>query len=248
MKRRQVVAAGIVALSTGCLGLGQDDSDGDGVVDTDDYAPHDPDVQEKDDVNDGTPTLAERDQTASATPSDEPTPTDSPTGTDSPTATDSPTPTNAPTGTDSPTPTDSATPTASPTATAGSGGEFPSHNATHSISGSDDYWTMKVESGVDFVLEYTVTNRRTARYDFDVFVFDPQGFDDYRAKVDGAFTDPTPIGRASVENVKDSGSRTANLSAGVYHFVVDNTDIGDAGDVGAEATRRVHVALSTRRA
>lgn len=244
MKRRQVVAAGIVALSTGCLGLDSSDADGDGVIDMEDYAPNDPDVQQKDDVDDGTPTLAERDQTASGTPSDEPTPTP----TDSPTATDSPTPT----ATDSPTatasPTDSPTPTASPTATPGSGSGFPSHDGTHAISGRDDYWAMKLESAVDFVLEYTVTNRRTGRYDFDVFVFDSQGFEDYKAKVGGAFTDPTPIGRASVENVKTSGSRTARLPGGTYHFVVDNTDVGGAGDWGAEATRRVHVALSTRRA
>jgi hypothetical protein len=74
------------------------DSDGDGVVDSQDYAPKDPEVQEKSD----------------AVKTDKVTPTPTP----SPTSTASPTPTNSPTPSPTASPTPTETPTASPTPTA----------------------------------------------------------------------------------------------------------------------------------
>lgn len=103
MQRRRFlttsVLAGVGALS-GCAENGNDiqDSDGDGVIDSEDYAPKDPDVQEKADVNDvksgtkktETPTLTDTD---TPTPSPTPSPTETPT--DSPTPSPTPTPHNA---------------------------------------------------------------------------------------------------------------------------------------------------------
>jgi hypothetical protein len=57
-----LVAASLTAGCTDVLGGGNDiqDSDGDGVIDSEDYAPHDPDVQEKSDVqNNSSPTQTE---------------------------------------------------------------------------------------------------------------------------------------------------------------------------------------------
>ena len=75
MNRRRFIAAIGVSSLAGCTELtGSDDSndvqdsDEDGVIDSEDYAPNDPDVQEKENLQ-STPT---------ATPTDSPTPTDTP--------------------------------------------------------------------------------------------------------------------------------------------------------------------------
>lgn len=98
MERRAYLKAfgGTLPFLAGCIGGdGSDikDSDGDGVIDSQDYAPNDPDVQEKSDLagttaQGGTPT-----PTPSPTPSPTLTPTPPPTPTPSPTPTASPTPT-----------------------------------------------------------------------------------------------------------------------------------------------------------
>jgi len=90
MKRRRLLAGvplGITAVS-GCASSGEDDiqdSDGDGVIDSQDYAPSDPEVQEKSDVQGTTATIT-REPTASATPTASPTPEPTPTATQTPTA------------------------------------------------------------------------------------------------------------------------------------------------------------------
>jgi len=88
MDRRQLLTTGALFLA-GCNGLNQSggsddiqDSDGDGVIDSEDYAPNDPDVQEKSDLQGG----------STATPTSTPTATQSPT----PTPTPEPTPTRTP--------------------------------------------------------------------------------------------------------------------------------------------------------
>lgn len=83
-RRALLLGAGSTAAAlAGCAGLFEDDdvirdTDGDGVIDSEDYAPRDPDVQEKSDlVTTGTtPTTA-----PGTTPADTPTQTDSPTET-----------------------------------------------------------------------------------------------------------------------------------------------------------------------
>lgn len=202
MKRRQFLGAGSAVVFTGCTASRESetkDSDEDGMIDSKDYAPQDPAVQEKEDVNKGSDGGSDTGDNGGA----------------------------------------------------GSGGadtEFPSHNGVHSISGGEDFWSMELDIPVEFVIEYTVTNQKESDYDFDVFVFDKGEFEDYRSKVGGGSTNPNAINKASVENVKERGERTATLSAGVYYFVVDNTDIGDAGDWGSEETRKVRVELATRAA
>lgn len=88
MKRRSVLkllGAGCVPITSGCTGDGSDDiqdSDGDGVIDSEDYAPRDPDVQEKSDLLSG-----DQESAPESTPCDPGTST----ATDTPTATASPT-------------------------------------------------------------------------------------------------------------------------------------------------------------
>lgn len=105
MQRRRFLTAGgalgITALA-GCSG-GDDsvqDSDGDGVIDSQDYAPNDPEVQEKADLQGTVTPSPTPTSTATAAPTASPTP--SPTATPTPTETPTPTPTEAPT----PTPTE----------------------------------------------------------------------------------------------------------------------------------------------
>jgi len=178
------------------------------MVDSEDYAPNDPEVQEKQDVNGGS--------------------------------------SNGDSGGAADTEAATSKPTTAPAA--GSDIDFPSHSGTHSISGGKDFWSMKIDIPAEFLLEYTVENKKKEKFDFDAFVFDPAEYQDYRSKVGGGSTNPNAINKASVENVKDVGERSVTLAAGVYHFVVDNTDIGDAGDWGSEETRTVHVELTTQAA
>jgi len=74
MRRRKILKGtriGIAASIAGCVGGfgGNDiqDSDGDGVIDSEDYAPNDPEVQEKSDIRTATPT-----PTPSPTPTPDP--------------------------------------------------------------------------------------------------------------------------------------------------------------------------------
>ena len=99
MYRRRFLSGSGVVVGASLAGCSSDeggdiqDSDGDGVIDSEDYAPNDPEVQEKSDLK--------------STENITPTPTESPT----PTPTESPTPTP----TESPTPTPTETPTPTPT-------------------------------------------------------------------------------------------------------------------------------------
>lgn len=219
MKRRQFIWAGIGIPLAGCTGseeTGPKDSDGDGMIDSRDYAPQDSEVQEKEDLN--------KNSNEGANTGEK----------DGETSTEMKTTSTIESST-------AESPTTEPET------EFPSHSGTHSISGGEDFWSLELDIPVDFEIQYTVTNRKSKKYDFDVFVFSSAEYDDYKAKAGGGRTNPDAINKASVENVKEAGKRTAVLSAGVYYFVVDNTDIGNAGDWGTEATRKVYVELFTNR-
>lgn len=92
-----------VGVLSGCSesGSGVQDSDGDGMIDSEDYAPNDPDVQEKADVN-NVKTGTRKTGTSTSTETPTPSPTDSPT----PTPTETPTPPPTPTASPTPTPED----------------------------------------------------------------------------------------------------------------------------------------------
>jgi len=104
-KSRRAILVGSCVAIAGCTSEGDDDiqdSDGDGVIDSEDYAPNDPDVQEKSDLQSNTDTITPSPTDQPATKSTE-TPTRTPAATETPTPTESPTPTSTPSPTPTPT-------------------------------------------------------------------------------------------------------------------------------------------------
>lgn len=124
--------------------------------------------------------------------------------------------------------------------------DFPSYSGTVTISGDDDFWSFALDMANKFNLSYTVTNTKSDDFDFDVFVFSQQEYNNYVGTVQGNDSSPDAIDSASSEGIRESASKNVELEAGTYYFVVDNTDIGDAGDIGSEETREVQVELQTR--
>ena len=138
--------------------------------------------------------------------------------------------------------------TASPTpSSAAADVSYPSHAGTYTISAARNYWAWEVSVPQRFVLEYRVTNLRDENYDFDVLLYGPDRFREYRAiateqregirpqYLEGSRPGTRSVAQAAVE-----------LPAGTYYLVVDNTDLSDAGDWGTEDTRQVRVEAQTR--
>jgi len=123
--------------------------------------------------------------------------------------------------------------------------DYPSYSGTVTISGDDDFWSFELDMSDNFTLSYTVTNNKSDSLDFDVFVFNQEEYDNYIETVQGNSSSPDAIDSASSEGVRTSASKTVDLDAGTYYFVVDNTDIGDAGDWGSEETREVQIEFQT---
>lgn len=221
-----------IPMIAGCLGSGEGervkDSDGDGVIDGEDYAPNDASVEEKSDVQSAGANQrgnSEGEQAKRETPDSTPAET---------TTTET---------------TEETTTTATETTTEETTTEktdYPSHRGTYRITGDQDYWSWEFSVAERFDLAYAVRNERPSKYDFDALLFTPDEFEDYRTKVGGDDASPDSIDTASLEEVSTEGSRRVTLDAGTYHFVIDNTDISDAGDFGEEATRRVSVAIVTK--
>lgn len=218
-----------VPLIAGCLGGGEGegvkDSDGDGMVDSEDYAPNDASVKEKSDVRSSEgnqPAEPEEIEQETTDPTPEETTTE--------------------TTTEETTTTETTTEETTTTETT----DYPSHRGTYRITGDQDFWAWEFSVSERFDLAYAVRNERPSKYDFDALLFAPDEFRDYRAKVSGDDAHPDSIDTASLEEVSTQGSRRVTLDAGTYYFVIDNTDISDAGDIGEEATRRVSVAIETR--
>jgi len=232
MDRRYFLTAGAL-LVAGCSSDGGDsdvqDSDGDGMIDSEDYAPNDPDVQEKSDLQGGGSTPA-------ATPS--PTPTEEPDAIDAVNDIEFPS--------DSPTPEDDSeldigTIDDSDVLTAWS--EPFNYEETVIVPGPG-YYQVPIEFDQQFTINWKVTNQRSSEYDFDVFLFgesEYQTYLDYTNDRDSHRPEYYPGG--SAQGIVDSAVRTATLSAGKYRLLVDNSDYGDAGDIGSEAGREVTIDL-----
>jgi len=219
--KRFGLSLSVVGVSAGCLGQGDDvqDSDGDGVIDSEDYAPNDPNVQEKADVA----------SSSTATATDTPTTT--------PTATDTPTPRDTPTATDRPT----ATPTETP--------DFRTRHNTTEIVPGPGYYQVSFGFPGTFIVNWSVKNERSSEYDFDVFLMSEAEFQVYLEYInDESDHRPQVYSDGSAQGVTREAARTATLDSGDYHLVVDNTDLGDAGDIGSEAAREVQIQIETRRA
>lgn len=240
MDRRKFIAATAAAVSlAGCTGTddqgsteGIQDSDGDGVIDSEDYAPQDPDVQEKSDIQGSGST-----PTPSATPTK--TPTETPEdidaedlGVDDLLESDTPDD-SGDDGFDVDDPVETPTPTQS---------DF-NYDDVHTVPGPG-YYQVPLNTDDRALIEWAVTNRRSSEYDFDVFLFDD---DEYQTYLDYANDRdshrPEYYVEGTVQGITDSASRTITLPAGNYHLLVDNSDYGDAGDIGSEAARRVRIEI-----
>ncbi|MFB6074350.1 MAG: hypothetical protein ABEJ89_05005 [Haloarculaceae archaeon] len=184
------------------------DSDGDGVIDSEDYAPRDPEVQERSDVTGGNG------------------------------ETDGGTATGGEGG---------GTETATPTAIERRDLTYPSHSGTHTITARSNYWAWEFGVDAPFVLEYRVVNLRDENYDFDVLLYPPDRFAEYRAIATEQREGIRPqYVEGSAPGVRSGAEATVRFEAGTYYLVVDNTDLSDAGDWGTEDTRRVRVEARTR--
>jgi len=170
--------------------------------------------------------------------------------TDTPEPTPTATDTETATATATPSPTATSTSTATATATATGTPDYRSESTeTLTISSEDNYAAMRVGFEENFILEWAVENQLSSDLDFDVFLVTEAEFSIYQEIVQGDDREFEYIGQGTVQGVRESASRTVTLDGGQnYILVIDNTDIGDAGDVGTESTRQVQVAVRTRRA
>ncbi|QLH78510.1 hypothetical protein HZS55_14965 [Halosimplex rubrum] len=193
------------------------------MIDSEDYAPNDPDVQEKSDLQGGSGGSDGSDDT--------PTPTETPTETPTDTPTDTPEPTPTPTDTPEPTPTSTPVP------------ESFTYDETHEVPGPG-YYQVPFESVNQFTLNWTVTNELTDERDFDVFLMSRSEFNQYIDYIDDESDHkPEVFPGGSAEGVTHDATRTATLDPGEYNLVVDNTDLGDAGDWGEEDPREVRIEI-----
>ena len=81
-----------------------------------------------------------------------------------------------------------------------------------------------------------------------MFLFNVAEFENYDELIRGEDRDPEPISQGSAQGIEESATRTVTLEGAQYYLVVDNSDYGDAGDFGTEDTRRVTIAVETRKA
>jgi hypothetical protein len=124
---------------------------------------------------------------------------------------------------------------------------YPSYTGSQTITAADNYWAWEVSIPERFVLEYRITNRLDENYDFDVLLYDPERFSEYRAiateqreGIRPQYIDGSAPGTRSVAH------EAVELPGGTYYLVVDNTDLSDAGDWGTEETRQVDIRIETR--
>jgi len=217
MDRRKFITTGAILLS-GCTGLsgsdGEDiqDSDDDGVIDSEDYAPNDPEVQDKSDL--------QSTATATATPTASPTPSPSP----------SPTPTSTPLqeqefgdDRDEPTP----VPDSDGDGVSDTFDDFPENPDYSELHAEDDgekhltsgqYWHWRWSQNDGVTIGWTV--EVTEGSAIDVIVMDESEFSKFE---DGEtyeyYTDGSDL-------ETKAASKSITLSAGSYRFILSNLDAG----------------------
>jgi predicted patatin/cPLA2 family phospholipase len=135
-------------------------------------------------------------------------------------------------------------PTPEPTETVG---YSQTNNETISIEGGTGF-AIRIQIPESFILQWTVENESSTDLDFDVFLFTESGYREYLEVVRGESGDPTYIVGGTVQDIETSARATVTMKGGRYRLVVDNSDIGDAGDSGAERTRKVSIKYSMRKA
>ena len=125
---------------------------------------------------------------------------------------------------------------------------YPSYSGTHTITAEDNFYAVEFSVESAFVLRYQAINDIDPSRDFDVLLYDESAFEEYRAIATGRSSGIRPdYLDGSAPGVTDGVELSEiQLSAGTYYLVIDNTDLSDAGDLGAEETRRVRLVLSTR--
>lgn len=123
--------------------------------------------------------------------------------------------------------------------------DFPKYSGTVSISGDEDYWSFKIQKDSSFGLRYTVTNMKSEDYDFDVLVLSQEQYGNYIQEIVDSGPVIEDITQLSSKGVTSEAQKSGELDAGTYYFVVDNTDISDAGDIGSENTREVTIEMET---
>lgn len=228
MNRRGLLARGVPlavpAALTGCTGETDDgrvqDSDGDGMIDSEDYAPRDPDVQERSDVENGGGGAEGAGTNGGGAG-----------GTD---------------GGDGGS-TNGADGAGGDGSAGGSGVSYPSHSGTHTITAADNYWAWEFSVSDDFALEYAVTNLKDENFDFDVLLYDTADFEQYRRLANEVEDGVRPqYLEGSAPGIASDARQAVQFQPGTYYLVVDNTDLSDAGDFGTEAPRRVRVDAVTR--
>lgn len=222
------ISAGITLTIAGCTsgddesdsdesdGNDIQDTDGDGVIDSEDYAPRDPDVQSESDIESETDST-DSEQSESDSQSSDGSTTDDEQDDDS---------------SDS-TPPEDVT--------------YPSHSGTHRITARDNYWAWEFSVEAEFSLNYEATNIKDEDYDFDILLYDTPRFEEYRAIANEVREGIRPeYIEGSAPGVTSGVTATdIELPAGTYYLVIDNTDLSDAGDWGAEEPRRVRLVAST---
>ncbi len=206
------VSAGLTLALAGCSSDGSaaddndvQDSDGDGVVDSEDYAPRDPAVQRESDVQSGGGTAGSTENGGSAGSS-----------------------------------TDSQPQTTTEVT-------YPSYSGAHSISARENFWAWEFSVAAEFSLTYRAINQRDENYDFDMLLYPPSEFEEYRALANEVREGIRPQYIDGSAPDVNSGVEVTDirLPAGTYYLVIDNTDLSDAGDWGTEDTRRVRLEATT---
>jgi len=216
MDRRRFLAIGVAALG-GCTQFTGDsndiqDSDGDGVIDSEDYAPQDPDVQEKSDLQ----------STATATATASPTPTA--------TATPSPTPTPSPTEAyqfeenreeNTPVPDSDDDGVADPLDDFPDNPDYSTRYASEEgtkylTTGEYFYWQWSQDDLIDLQWSIEVTEGSA----IDVIVMDEHEFSNFE---DG---DSYEYYTAGTDLETKAASKTITLGAGDYRFILSNVDAG----------------------